>query len=274
MQNDNAATESRNNFNGTDYLEIARHCDFNVGSAIKHLWNARRNLALAFPKDTVENLRQAIFYLNDEIKRLGGSVENPAPPVCQEPAKAEAADGLYLILKGGAAIPFDPENKPKPDDNYIAVGLKMGSKRIAVALHDFQDGDGNKDITLTTQKSEKDYGGYQDNYLDAGADWDGKGNTEHLKQTGLNAAIKLEPDQWIPSLAELKFVQLFRKEVNEALEFAGGDKLDSCWYWSSTEYSATYAWYLGLSVGTATSYAKATAQGRVRPVSAFLPLNL
>ena len=253
MQNDNAATESRNNSNGTDYLEIARHCDFNVGSAIKHLWNARRNLALAFPKDTVEN---------------------PAPPVCQEPAKAEAADGVYLILKGGAAIPFDPENKPKPDDNYIAVGLKMGSKRIAVALHDFQDGDGNKDVTLTTQKSEKDYGGYKDNYLDAGADWDGKGNTEHLKKNGLNAAIKLEPGQWIPSLAELKFVHLFRKEVNEALEFAGGDKLDPYWYWSSTEYSATYAWYLNLNDGYANGGTKAAGQGRVRPVSAFLPLNL
>ena len=146
----------------------------------------------------------------------------------------------------------------------------MGSKCIAIDLYDFQDEDGNKDITLTTQKGDKDYSGYKDNYLDAGDDWDGNGNTEHLKQIGLNTAIKLGVGQWIPALGELKFIQLFRKEVNEALEYVGGDALDPVWYWSSTEYSATYAWYLGLSGGSALINAKAGYQGRVRPVSAFL----
>ena len=147
----------------------------------------------------------------------------------------------------------------------------MGSKCIAIDLHDFQDEAGNKDITLTTQKGDKDYSGYKDNYLDAGADWDGKGNTEHLKQIGLNPAIKLGVGQWIPALSELKFIQLFRKEVNEALEYAGGDALDPVWYWSSTEDSATGAWGLYLYDGFATYWTtKAGHQYRVRPVSAFL----
>ena len=50
----------------------------------------------------------------------------------------------------------------------------------------------------------------------------------------------------------------------------GATQLGETWYWSSTEYSATYAWYLGLNYGNAYDYTKATSQGRVRAVSAFL----
>ena len=181
----------------------------------------------------------------------------------------DAPDGVYLIYKDGMATAYYPDNKPSAD-GCVAVGLKMGSKCIAIDLHDFQDEDGNKNITLTTQKGDKDYSGYKDNYLDAGADWDGKGNTEHLKQIGLNPAIKLGVGQWIPALGELKFIQLFRKEVNEAIEYAGGDTLDPVWCWSSTEFSATSAWGLTLSHGRADYYTKATDTCRVRPVSAFL----
>ena len=161
---------------------------------------------------------------------------------------------------------IDIRNATRADIPFVAeCGL------AAIDLYDFQDEDGNKDITLTTQKGDKDYSGYKDNYLDAGADWDGKGNTEHLKQIGLNPAIKLGVGQWIPALGELKFIQLFRKEVNEALEYAGGDALDPVWYWSSTERSATNAWNLTFDDGYAYNWpTKATYQGSVRPVSAFL----
>lgn len=272
MRNDNVNHPAHytNDPSGVECIEITRHRDFNIGNAIKYLWRAGRkeDPTMGKAEKTVEDLRKAIFYIKDEIKLLGGSAEDPKP-ASQETSVADAPDGVYLIYKDGTAAAYDPANKPSAA-GCVAVGLKMGNKRIAVALHDFQDEDGNKDITLTAKKGDKDHGGYKDNYLDAGADWDGKGNTEHLKQIGLNPAIKLEAGQWIPALGELKFIQLFRKEVNEALEYAGGDALDPVWYWSSTETSATRAWYLNFYGGLAGNYTKAAPQARVRPVSAFL----
>lgn len=217
MRNDNVNHPAHytNDPSGVECIEITRHRDFNIGNAIKYLWRAGRkeDPTMGKAEKTVEDLSKAIFYIKDEIKLLGGTVEEPKPAT-QEASVANAPDGVYLIYK--------------------------------------------------------DYSGYKDNYLDAGADWDGKGNTEHLKQIGLNPAIKLGVGQWIPALGELKFIQLFRKEVNEALEYAGGDALDPVWYWSSTELSATYAWGLTLFDGLAGGSTKATIQTRVRPVSAFL----
>ena len=125
------------------------------------------------------------------------------------------------------------------------------------------------EITLTAKESKNDHGGCKDSYMDAVQDWDGKGNTERLKQIGLNPAIQLKDGEYIPTLAELYLICLNRKAINAAMRFVGGQELAG-WYWSSTESSATYAWYLNLSGGFASTSPKATYTGRVRPVSAFL----
>lgn len=52
--------------------------------------------------------------------------------------------------------------------------------------------------------------------------------------------------QWyLPSVLELCAVCANKKEINELLELVGGEllDLDEC-YWSSTEYSAYYSWYV------------------------------
>jgi hypothetical protein len=55
------------------------------------------------------------------------------------------------------------------------------------------------------------------------------------------------------------------------LEKAGGQPIADDWYWTSTEYSATTAWYLALDYGRMGSNGtKATTTLRVRPVSAFI----
>ena len=61
-------------------------------------------------------------------------------------------------------------------------------------------------------------------------------------------------------------------KVNYALSLiTGATQLQEDWYWTSTETSATIAWYLGLSNGYAYRYTtKATYTFRVRPVSAFI----
>ena len=76
---------------------------------------------------------------------------------------------------------------------------------------------------------------------------------------------------WLPSLGELMMIYANMRKINYALSLINGaTQLAETWYWSSTEFSATNAWSLYLGYGTAINSTKATYQGRVRPVSAFL----
>lgn len=76
---------------------------------------------------------------------------------------------------------------------------------------------------------------------------------------------------WLPSLGELMMIYANMRKINYALSLINGaTQLAETWYWSSTESSATHAWYLYLSDGYASRNSKAAGQNRVRPVSAFL----
>ena len=185
----------------------------------------------------------------------------------QEPASERLADGVYLIDTKGNAVRYDGENTESVNDTAY-IGIVQGSHSVAISLHDVSE----DEITLIAKESKKYYGGYKDNYMDAVQDLDGKGNTERLKQIGLNPAIQLKDGEYIPTLAELYLICLNRKAINAAMRFVGGQELVG-WYWSSTESSATHAWLLGLGNGGATSNPKASYTYRVRPVSAFLADN-
>ena len=76
---------------------------------------------------------------------------------------------------------------------------------------------------------------------------------------------------WLPSLGELFCIYANMRKINYALSLIeGATQLAETLYWSSTEFSATNAWFLTLSNGIASSTTKATDTFRVRPVSAFL----
>ena len=193
-------------------------------------------------------------------------------PVQAQLPKSGMEDGIYLVHADGKATLFELEytKDDNMDSEVVAIGLKMGSFGIKIALHDEANGDG---ITLTTKsnsdlKADQDY--YIDKYDDAVADMDGARNTNHLRSI-LNPQIKLADDWYIPSLGELYRIFINKKAINAALEFAKGDKLQDRWYWTSTEFSATYAWSLYLNDGgTNYWYTKASITGRVRAVSAFI----
>ena len=193
-------------------------------------------------------------------------------PVQAQLPKSGMEDGIYLVHADGKATLFELEytKDDNMDSEVVAIGLKMGSFGIKIALHDEANGDG---ITLTTKsnsdlKADQDY--YIDKYDDAVADMDGARNTNHLRNI-LNPQIKLADDWYIPSLGELYRIFINKKAINAALEFAKGDKLQDRWYWTSTETSATGAWGLYLSDGYAGSWgAKASDTLRVRAVSAFI----
>lgn len=194
------------------------------------------------------------------------------PVQAQLPKSGNMEDGIYLVHADGKATLFELEytKDDNMDSEVVAIGLKMGSFGIKIALHDEANGDG---ITLTTKsnsnlKTDQDY--YIDKYDDAVADMDGVRNTDHLRNI-LNPQIKLADDWYIPSLGELYRIFINKKAINAALEFAKGDKLQDRWYWTSTELSATDAWYLYLNDGfTGSWFTKASYTSRVRAVSAFI----
>ena len=174
------------------------------------------------------------------------------------------ADGIYLIKKTGKSVLFAQGCNKK---DCVAVGIKLGGKSIAVSLKDAADGE---NITLTNSEDKTKYDGYINNCTDAVADWNGKANTKHLEEIGLNECIKLEAGQYIPAVGEMYLIYLHKKALNEALEAVGGEPIADEWYWTSTETSATYAWRLYLLDGGMYGTTKATTAGHVRPVSAFI----
>ena len=204
----------------------------------------------------IEKAKAAYQWLNEDQ-----DVDTPQVSAAIE----SKPDGIYLVSEDGSVILFGPEWK-KPESPVKYIGVKWGSRSLAVALHDQANGE---DITLTAKKDETEYDGYIDTYLDAVANWTGRANTEHLKQIGLNKEILLAENEYIPSLGEMLFVFLNRKAINEALEAVGGTPIDGVWYWTSTEYGATYAWILSLYDGYVSNYSKASTTFRVRAVSAF-----
>lgn len=77
---------------------------------------------------------------------------------------------------------------------------------------------------------------------------------------------------WLPSLGEMFMIYANMTKINYALSLiTGATQLVEDWYWTSTEGSATSAWYLRLSDGdTNLWFTKASYTLRVRAVSAFI----
>lgn len=182
----------------------------------------------------------------------------------QESVCDRLVDGVYLINEYGGITPFGGKEKVGIEP-VTHIGIIQGSHSVAIALHDVSE----DEITLTEKQSKKDYGGCKYIYMDAVQDWDGKGNTERLKQIGLNPAIWLKDGEYIPTLAELYLMCLNQKAINKAMRFVAGQELTG-WYWSSTECYVTQAWSFRLSDGFARELNKTTNNLRVRPVKKFL----
>ena len=195
-------------------------------------------------------------------------VEDEAPTPSIPTNGKHPKDGVYYICddENKTIVPYKATLTP-PED-AMGVLLVQGERSIIIALRDCNDGE---ETTLTKQKDPSNLkGNYIDTCIDAVADWNGQKNTEHLKAVGLSDNISLSDGWYIPSMGEMLFIFTHRKEVNAALEKAGGQPIADDWYWTSTEYSAANAWNLSLNGGGMTNGAKAAYTYRVRPVSAFI----
>lgn len=59
---------------GIECIDITRHRNFNVGNAIKYLWRAglKTDADKSSINKQIEDLEKAVWYIVDEIHRLGG----------------------------------------------------------------------------------------------------------------------------------------------------------------------------------------------------------
>jgi hypothetical protein len=59
---------------GVEAIQITRHYDFAVGNAIKYLWRAglKKDQSKKDRDKEVEDLKKAVFYINDKIATLEG----------------------------------------------------------------------------------------------------------------------------------------------------------------------------------------------------------
>ena len=200
-----------------------------------------------------------LYKVTGEIKAADAALEHFGTLAESANVKNETdtmSDGIYICFKDGSRKPFDPMMEYR-DEMVSHVGLKLGHLALGVPLKDLGEHE------LPRNKN----GNFITETWDAIGDYDGKGNTERLKKAGLD--FELEPGQWIPSLGELRFLFMYVKQLNVALNHLGAHPFVKDWYWSSTEYGQNSAWNVYFSNGYVYGNNYRTFAIRVRPVVAF-----
>lgn len=113
---------------GIECIDITRHRNFNVGNAIKYLWRA--GLKLDADKSSInkqiEDLEKAVWYIVDEIHRLGGrcTVKTDSINTCL-PIDNESI--IDTALNYGMKV---------ADKDVTILGLSKGNDGIRAEIND------------------------------------------------------------------------------------------------------------------------------------------
>lgn len=151
-------------------------------------------------------------------------------------------DGLYLIYEDGHAEPFTGDNSK---DCVRYIGLKHGYMSFAISLTEHNS------VQLLDNDSRGESGSetYYERECDALFDIDGRGNTERLVARNPKLKNMLKDGEYIPSLSQLNLMNHYMDELNKAFAYVSASLLSLDGYWSSTENSQNYAWYVYFSSG-------------------------
>lgn len=170
----------------------------------------------------------------------------------------EIAEGV-VIVEGGKILVVAPTEAPSTGLLWSSAAINAGGKTTTDRLVAFDDWSGKANTAAQITHDECNDPAYAPGFCAAYSRVNANGK-------GLTAG-----KWWLPSEGELMMIYANMRKINYALSFINGaTPLAETWYWSSTEYSATYAWFLNLDYGGASYRAKATDKDRVRAVSAFL----
>ena len=170
-------------------------------------------------------------------------------------SSGEIAEGV-VVVEGGKILVVAPTETSL---YWSSAAVSGGGKTTSDRLTALDDWTGKANTAAQITHAECSSASYAPGYC------------AQYSRTNANGKGLTAGRWWLPSLGELMMIYANMRKINYALSLIeGATQLAETWYWSSTEYSATHAWGLYLDGGGASGYAKATNQGRVRAVSAFL----
>jgi len=209
-------------------------------------------------------------------------------------------DGLNVFFTAEEWNSLSANNRSK----YLRIGVRIRADRrqFVIAKSDCTDDIGGRTFKWGAYgidiRGVKNYGnGNQGLYETA----DGKQNTDAIIEatagikdnTGVIGAPAAEAARnykactliqdgledktkwYLPSEGELIIIAKYKTEINDLLSSVSNNQniLTGDWYWSSTEFDASSAWYVYMNYGYVYPNTKNSA-GRVRPVSAIDSLSL
>ncbi len=185
----------------------------------------------------------------------------------QEPAReteqerTENPDGVYILSDGVLSV-FDRETEY---DVHCKVAVSYRGHAWIVCKEDQPCGEVPllKDYKKCEEKSP-----FYKSEIDALNDFDMESCTDHLRNVENGLGFALQEGELVPTLGQLAAMYFFSKDLNAALQAVDGDPMEDEWYWSSSEFSATPAWCVGVSTGYTYLTSKYVAN-RVRPCAAL-----
>lgn len=184
-------------------------------------------------------------------------------------SSGEIAEGV-LLVEGGRHLVIAPTEAPaakwssKPDSSSDTSGSVQISGATTTtdritALNDFA---GRANTTAIINGSTSSNVTNTEAYA--------AGFCNKYSRTNANGKGLTAGKWWLPSIGEMTMIWANFDKINYALsKISGATQLQADTYWSSTQGSASRAWFLNLNDGTVGNYYK-FGQRRVRPVSAFL----
>lgn len=196
--------------------------------------------------DLVETEKMYNFIVNDKPKTSDIPIVNEQPKISDTPVVKDRPDGIYFILSPNNII---HESSATDEDkrNSIAVGVKMGSKFANVTLNEAAGGS-KVALCVDNEYFDRIEVINHSEFYDVISDWNGIENTNKLRNN-LNPDINLSKDEYIPSMAQLFLIMLNIKDINKALEEAGGTPIKEEWYWSSTDDTEVRGWIVSFEGG-------------------------
>lgn len=136
---------------GIECIDITRHRNFNVGNAIKYLWRA--GLKIDADKSSInkqiEDLEKAVWYIVDEIHRLGGRCTvktdsiNTCLPIDNE-SIIEAVLNYHIKIDNREISILGLTN----DDNDIKSNINTYLKSTLLDLYNTIDADGQTKLNM------------------------------------------------------------------------------------------------------------------------------
>ena len=156
----------------------------------------------------------------------------------------QAANDMMAQMYGSdwAGESDEQPSQPAPSDKttpIVSIAEQNGEKGVRLCV-------GEVDIFIEAHS------------LDGGKEFEWKKAMERLKEVGKQTFNK----------HEMYLIAAYRDEINEKMREIGGEELEG-YYWSSTEYSSTGAWYVNFSSGSITYTNYKFNSFYVRPCAAF-----